>query len=859
MTEAELLKVIKEAARTGATQLDLGYCELAALPPEIGELDQLSSLDLCGNDLVSLPAEIGRLRYLSQLDLRHNQLATLPPAIGLLNGLRSLDLRDNRIATLPPEMEMMVNLSSLDLRQNRLQVFPHVVLRLFGLEELQLWQNPLVTLPLDIEQLLRLRLLNLGGNDMVEIPEGVWRLTGLEHLIVDHTQVGNLPRDVRYLQNLKYVELHDNRLSGLPSEIGELDRLLTLILHHNAITHLPPEVGALERLRRLDLHHNQLVSVPQEVAKLGSLEFLDLTENPLSVPPEILIKTGDPTAVMTYYVGHLDGPKRPLNEAKMVLVGQGGVGKTSLVQRLTRDVFDPLESQTEGIAIQRWQVQVNDTALQLNVWDFGGQEIMHATHQFFLTKRTLYLLVLDCRLNEEENRLEYWLKIIQSFGGDSPVIIVANKTDQQQMDLDERGLRSKYPQICGILETSCADGAGLDKLKARIMREVTRMPHVRDALLTSWFDVKRDLEDLDRDYIPYERYIDICQSHNVTDERSQRTLIGFLHDLGIVINFQDDPRLEDTNILNPQWVTQGVYRILCDRALMKAGGRLDRRALDRVLSPKVYPRHKHQFILDIMQKFELCFPFRESRERLFLVPDLLSKEAPDTGSWDESLAFQYQYNVLPSSVISRFIVRMHTYIHEDVTWRSGVLVSDEGNVALVQADKEERRVVIRVRGPEHTRRALLSIVRFHFDMIHGSIPGIRVGEKVPLPDHPEIVVDYQYLVDLEAMGEKRFVPPGLRTRVDVRALLEGVDLSVEQREPARLRRLLSERFGMEELLSLCQDLGVDAEALNAEDKAGKARELIAYLKRREALGDLIRVGRQLRPDVEWGPVPLEWQ
>lgn len=54
---------------------------------------------------------------------------------------------------------------------------------------------------------------------------------------------------------------------------------------------------------------------------------------------------------------------------------------------------------------------------------------MHATHQFFLTKRSLYLLVLDARSSEEQNRLEYWLKIIGSFGGESPVIVVGNKLD----------------------------------------------------------------------------------------------------------------------------------------------------------------------------------------------------------------------------------------------------------------------------------------------------------------------------------------------------------------------------------------------------------------------------------------------
>lgn len=48
---------------------------------------------------------------------------------------------------------------------------------------------------------------------------------------------------------------------------------------------------------------------------------------------------------------------------------------------------------------------------------------MHATHQFFLTKRSLYLLVLDSRVDELQNKLEYWLKIIHSFSNDSPILI----------------------------------------------------------------------------------------------------------------------------------------------------------------------------------------------------------------------------------------------------------------------------------------------------------------------------------------------------------------------------------------------------------------------------------------------------
>ena len=851
MTDNDLLREINQAHVRGAAQLDLSYRGLTHLPPEIGSLVNLLVLDLSGNDLAALPPEIGALSHLQQLDLRHNRLTQLPPSLGYLQSLISIDLRDNRLSTLPAELVALANLTSLDLRENRFEIFPQVILGLNALEELQLWSNPLVRFPVEVGALNRLTMLNLGKNAMRDIPPGLWSLKNLEHLIIDHTRISRIPGDIEALQNLEYVELHNNQLTSLPTEIGALPKLMTLILHHNALTHLPEAIGQLKQLRQLDLHRNHLVSLPQEIRALRKLETLDLSGNPLSIPPEILNKTTDPPTLVSYYLDHLEGQKHPLNEAKMVLVGQANVGKTSLVNRLVEDSFDPLEPTTQGIDIRPWQIQVNDADVQLNVWDFGGQEIMHATHQFFLTRRTLYVLVLDTRMSEDENRLEYWLKIIQSFGAESPVIIVGNKIDQAKLDIDRRGLMAKYPQIRAIIQTSCATGREIDKLKARIAREVTRLPHLRDMLLSTWFDVKRQLEDLQKDYIPYETYREMCEAKGIEDIQSQRTLIGFLHDLGIVLNFQDDPRLEDTNILNPEWVTRGVYCILNDEILMERNGLLERSDLIRILDPRAYPRHKHQFILDMMCKFELCFAFDGLEGERFLVSDLLSKEAPVTGEWDDALAFQYHYNVLPSSVISRFIVRMQPYLYKTMYWRSGAVVTDQGNRALVQSDREDKRVYIWVRGPERTRRTLLSIIRYHFDAIHKTIPGIKVEEKVALPNHPEIVVDYQYLLDLEAMGERSFVPPGLRQRVNVKRLLEGVDLRNAQRAAVRLRQILVERFDDEELRTLSYDLDVDYEDLRGTTSTSKARELVAYLERRNQLPDLVQLGKLRRPHVSW--------
>ncbi|MFN8453742.1 MAG: COR domain-containing protein [Anaerolineae bacterium] len=736
------------------------------------------------------------------LDLTDNQLTKLPLQIGQLAKLTKLFLAGNRLTELPSQMNQLTNLTLLDFRRNQLITLPLEINQLINLIELYLNNNNLTTLSPEIGHLINLKTLGLSFNKLTMLPPEIGHLSNLIELHLQNNKLTMLPSEIGHLSNLVTLDLSNNRLVNIPCEIGQLINLTQLDLNDNQLTALPFEISRLSNLKKLYLYGNQLTTLPLEITQLSKLNLLDLRDNPLPIPSEILVKTKEPTTIINYYLQHITNQRHPLNEAKLLLVGQGSVGKTSLVQRLIENCFNPAENKTEGIAIRQWLVSINDQQIRLNVWDFGGQEIMHATHQFFLTKRSLYLLVIDARLGEKENRLEEWLKLIGSFGGESPVIVVGNKIDQQPLDLDKRGLMLKYPHIRAIIETSCLDGRGLAELRTAIERQIAGLPHVRDELLQSWFNVKTRLEGVDRDYLPYYEYLSICQTEGIADDLSQRTLIGFLHDLGVVLNFQDDPRLEETNILNPEWVTQGVYKILNNHALMtEHGGVLKREFLSQILDPARYPRDKHLFIVDMMRKFELCFDFEGFADRKFLIPDLLPKEEPASGDWSNSLAFQYHYDVLPGSVISRFIVRMNHLIHQNTYWRNGVVLayedgvsnrpyryaarkpvrSSEGNLALIKADREEKKIFIWVSGPEAGRRRFLAIIRAEFEAIHRTIPGLEVAEKVPLPGHPEIVVDYQDLRGLEEMGED-LVVPSLRQRFSVKKLLDGVDELIRRTE-----------------------------------------------------------------------------
>jgi internalin A len=824
------------------TSLNLSENMLTALPVGLWKLNNLISLDLSRNQLTSLPVQIDHLTNLRILHLFGNGLENLCSEIGRLLNLELIDLGGNNLTTVPAEISQLANLKKLNIGYNDLRYFRSTILnpRHRGnrpdLFTTHLFTNRLAELPTEISRLSKLEFLNVNGHSLTELPRAIGYLFNLRELYAKANNISTIPAEIGQSHKLQILDLSSNELTALPTEIGDLISLQELDISHNPLISLPAEIGQLKNLKILigkghrhvplfapvlvDTHKenasnklalkvpvkpNELTSkprfrrarspryegpgltvLPSEIKHLTNLEHLNLQDQSLPIPPEILYKTDKPQTILNYYFSVVEQKRKPLNELKIVFIGQGSVGKTSLIQYIQLGTFDYNQIKTTGISINQWQMaDMSNSRIRLNIWDFGGQEIMHATHQFFLTKRSLYLLVLDSRLTQEENRVEYWLKIIQSFGGESAVLIVGNKVDQHPLDIDRTGLQKKYPNIVGILETSAATGAGIEELKATITMQVNDLPHVRDLLPETWFTVKTKLEGLGREsnFITYDKYIELCAENEVTDETSQRTLIGFLHDLGVVLHFQDDPRLEALGILNPQWVTNGVYKILNSHTLFQNKGVLTVSMLDEILNLPEYPRGKRLFIVDMMKKFELCYDIEA--DKTFLVPDLLPKDEPAELKFNGVPAFEYMYPVLPSSVITRLIVRMNQKIDDGLVWRTGVVLKIGENTALVKADIEDRKITIAIDGLEHTRRDALSAIRYQLDEIHGSIKGLNPEKRVPIPEAPNAEpLEYEYLLMLEREGqETHLVKDGNRlVKFNVRQLLSGIVSETERKE-----------------------------------------------------------------------------
>ncbi len=136
----------------------------AATNPGASCDEEVTKLLLIDSQLHLLPPEIGNLTNLTRLNLAHNQFATLPHEIDQLANLTYMVLSDNQFTTLPPEICDLTSLTYLVLSDNQLTTLPPEIGNLTNLEELHLDGNQLSVLPPEIGQIKNLKLLNVRGN-----------------------------------------------------------------------------------------------------------------------------------------------------------------------------------------------------------------------------------------------------------------------------------------------------------------------------------------------------------------------------------------------------------------------------------------------------------------------------------------------------------------------------------------------------------------------------------------------------------------------------------------------------------------------------------------------------------------------
>lgn len=315
--------------------------------------------------------------------------------------------------------------------------------------------------------------------------------------------------------------------------------------------------------------------------QLEYLRRLDLDNNPIEEPLLEIVKNGV-AAIQDYFRQREAVGIDYIYEAKLLIVGEGGAGKTSLSQKIQDPAYQLRdEKSTEGIVVGRWEFPMPDgRPFRVNLWDFGGQEIYHATHQFFLTKRSLYMLIADTR--REDTDFYYWLNVVDLLSDNSPLLIIKNEKQDRHREISERQLRGQFDNLREIFATNLATNRGLSQIIAALQHYLPQLPHIGAPLPKTWVRVREVLEQDPRDYIGLNDYLEICQQHGFTESKDKLQLSGYLHDLGVCLHFQEDPILKNHVILKPKWGTDAAYKVLDNKEVVGNFGRFKRSELARI-------------------------------------------------------------------------------------------------------------------------------------------------------------------------------------------------------------------------------------------------------------------------------------
>jgi internalin A len=770
---------------------------LTVLPPETLQLTWLKTLDLRGNRLTALPPEIAQLTSLRTLDLSNNQLTTAPPEIGQLPWLKTLDLRDNQLTTLPPEIGQLTSLRTLDLSNNQLTTLPPEVRQLTSLQTLDLSNNQLTTLPPEVRQLTSLQTLHLSNNHLMALPPQIGHLTKLQTL-----------------------ELKRNRLTALPPEITRLSKLQTLDLSDNQLITLPLEIAQLTKLQTLDLKRNQLTTLPPGLAT--SLKYglaINLGGNQLFDPLPVLIMRG--SEALAEYLASLEDVVEQF-EAKVLLVGEGNVGKTSLVASLLGAPFVVDRETTHGIEIRLLTLRHPslDVDMMIWAWDSGGQEVYRITHQFFFSRRALYLVVWNAREGQEQNEVEGWLRRIRlRVGSECRAIVVATHSDERQPEIDFPQLQRTLP---GMLVGQCSidnlSGNGIAELRTMIAVEAASLPQMGQLLSRRWITARKEIGALaeSEPQISYERFAEICKRYDVTGGEVA-TLADLLHDLGQVIYYGEDEGLCDLVVLNPEWLTKAISRVLEDRPTRQAQGILDHTRLKDIWRERSdgsgYPTRYYPYFLRLMEKFDISYRMENCEDRS-LVAQLVPHERPEL-PWD--LDTSVPDGIRAISLICRLdepapgLIAWLTVRHHDASigkhWRRGVFlrhpITNYASEAILELHADTQLVIeVRAPSPDMLFNVLRDSVEY---LVRKRWRGLNYRLLIPCPgrrlDGNSCEGEFLLsgLLRYRERGETKHTCLQCDTDHDVSRLLTGFSAKAPSLEP--------------ELERLHQEIGIAAESI----------------------------------------------
>ncbi|HEY1187711.1 MAG TPA: COR domain-containing protein, partial [Gemmata sp.] len=798
-SDADLVALAERAPALAITALRVrlrapltarGCVDFAASLPNLTRLDLSDSEALSDDDLHLIAARLPALRHLVLGRAEEVTGAGLAAVAEALTGLRTLVVEAcSQVTSLPESFQGLTHLRELRLRRARLSVLPEWLGQLSQLRVLSFSGNRLSSLPDSLGQLTGLQTLSLSSNRLSSLPDSLGQLTGLQTLHLDNNQLPSVPESLGQLTGLQALHLDNNQLPSVPESLGQLTDLQTLHLRNNQLSSLPESLGQLAHLQRLHLYKNQLSSLPDSLGQLTGLQTLHLSGNPLNPELAAVYKQGT-SAVLAYLQ---TATSIVLNEAKLVLVGEGEVGKSSLLGALRGDPWDDSRATTHGIEIKPVVVTAPDTGtpITLNAWDFGGQRVYRPTLQLFFSAPALYLVVWKSREGPLTGQVKEWIKLVKYRAPEAKIFVVATHgggarerppvIDHQEIwDLFGTGTVAGFFNVESRPAEESGTGRGIAELRDAIARVAAALPGVGRTVPRSWRKARAAMHRIASPYLSLAEVRETCRACGM-DAPGANLFVSVSHQLGHLIHYAHDPVLRDIVVLKPDWLATAISFVLDDKETRERNGLVSAARLaylwnDPARRPEFrYPADSHPFLLRLMERYDLAYPVPDVTDAYLigqLVPDVrpegtLARVWPAVGEGQSTpeqvqvckIVVSRNRSAAAEGLLYQLIVRLHKYslgraeYANSVHWQRGVVLEDAyGSRALLEHVGNDIRITVRAPYPERFLAALTFEVKH---LVESFWKDLRCLVMVPCLNPKKRVPRCAGLFEVEALLESR--------------------------------------------------------------------------------------------------------
>ena len=542
-------------------------------------------------------------------------------------------------------------------------------------------------------------------------------LSNLNELYCSDTEISDLT-PIKDLANLNMLYFSDTEISDL-TPIKDLANLNRLDCSGTKISDLTP-IKDLANLNRLDCSGTKISDLTpiKDLSNLNTL-YLHNVIVP-GIPKEALSQTSVDNCLVSLksYLKDLEGGHSQHQEAKLMILGNGRVGKTQIARSLTGLAFEENADSTHGITVSTTSVPGLDTA-QFHLWDFGGQDIYHGTHALFMRSRAVFLLAWSPEMEDTPTHkhggmtfrnypLLYWINYIKQFAGsESSVIIV-------QTHCDEPGMEKSIPNevneeldqftYCKTLQFSALNKRGKSYLD-EVLREAyerIEQPLIGQGRLSVIEkindmmneDAKKPVDERLYRTLSHQSFIDLCNNTGHISYPEQ--FLVYLHRCGFI--FYQLGYFNNQIILDQSWALDAVYSVFHRESsylgIENGGGQFTEQMLGAWLWNDLgYSESEQSLFIEMMLSCHICFridkyhyqyPNNKRVKTRYIAPDLLPDSPPsdlydhwDTDS-DTLITSVFRYVFLPSTLLRNFMSDIGNEAQLGGRyWKTGFYVSEK--------------------------------------------------------------------------------------------------------------------------------------------------------------------------------------